>query len=81
MDPQSTAFYMSKLTITPLRNSTKCYIKHVPEQYNPVQSPLHAQTTSPLSLILQDPSFRQGLGEQAVSEDIQYLIDQMAAIP
>ena len=81
LEPQYTAFYMSKLTITPLRNSTKCYIKHVPEQYNPVQSPLHAQTTSPLSLILQDPSFRQGLGEQAVSEDIQNLIDQMAAIP
>jgi hypothetical protein len=32
------------------------------------QSPLHAHTALPLASTVQDPSFRQGLGEQGLTE-------------
>ena len=38
------------------------------EQSHPVHSPLQVQTASLYMSTVQDPSFRQGLGEQGLTE-------------
>ena len=47
---------------------TKSFNIHLLEQSHPVHSPLQVQTDLPSTSTLQDPSFRQGLGEQGLTE-------------
>jgi hypothetical protein len=43
------------------------------EQSHPVHSPLQVQTASLYMSTVQDPSFRQGLGEQGLTEILKML--------
>ena len=45
------------------------------EQSHPVHSPLQVQTDLPSTSTVQDPSFRQGLGEQGLTEILSLYIN------
>jgi len=45
------------------------------EQSHPVHSPLQVQTDLPSTSTVQDPSFRQGLGEQGLTEILSFYIN------
>ena len=52
----------------PVHSPLHLSLYYLLEQSHPVHSPLQVQTDLPSTSTVQDPSFRQGLGEQGLTE-------------